>query len=180
VVDILLGALGLVAGSQKPAGRVGSPAGLKAGGLGVVVLSIAILLGNVLEHNSPESLNIDSTPDLGIINIRGAEVTFRANPVGGIIGRGPLGGSSVVAVVEGMLLVLGDVLHQVIGTLVSHIRVLLQEDGIMADLGGDLILGVLRVNKAERKVGVDGTGRRSLGVTVRWGWGRGIGRRRRV
>jgi hypothetical protein len=121
VVDVLLGALGLVARSEKPATRLWVSAGLKAGGLGVVVLSVAVLLGNVLQDNSPKSLHIDSSTDLGIVNIRGAEVAFWSDPVGGIIRRGPLGGSGVVAVVKGVLLVLGDVLHQVISTLVSHI-----------------------------------------------------------
>lgn len=180
VVDVLLGALGLVARSEEPAGRVGGPASLQPGGLGVVVLSVAVLLRDVLQDDPPETLDVDGATDLGVVDVRGAEVALGSDPVRGVIGRRSLGGTRVVAVVEGVLLVLGDVLNQVVGALVSHVGVLLQEDGVVADLGGDLVLGVLGVNEAEGKVGVNGAGWRGLGVTVRGWWGWAIGRWRRV
>lgn len=171
MVDILLGALAVVTGSKKPAGAVGGQTGLKAGGLGVVVVSITVLLGDVLKDNAPVALNIDGTLDLGVINLRGAEVSLRSSPVGQIVGGRSLGGSGVVGVVKGILLVLGDVLNQVISRLLGHVRVLLQEDGVLADLVGDLVLGVLGVLQAEGKVGVKSTLGWGLGVTVSVGSG---------
>jgi len=88
-----------------------------------------------------------------------------------VIWGGSLGGSGVVAVVEGMLLVLGDVLDEVVGALVGHVRVLLQEDGIVADLGGNLVLRVLGIDQAEGEVGMDCTGRWDFGVAIcGWWW----------
>merc|ERR1719378_2013872 len=49
VVHVLLGALALVAGDQEAAGRVGVVARLQPGGLGVVVLAVAVALGDVLQ-----------------------------------------------------------------------------------------------------------------------------------
>ena len=69
VVDILLGALALVAGSNKPAGRVREETGFKSGGLGVVVVSVSVSFRNMLKDDSPVSLNVHSTCDLGIVNI---------------------------------------------------------------------------------------------------------------
>jgi len=69
VVDILLGTLGLVARSQQSAGTVREQAGLQSGGLGVVVVTVAITLRDVLEDDSPVTLNIDSPGDLGVVNI---------------------------------------------------------------------------------------------------------------
>jgi len=178
VVHVLLGALGLVAGGEESASGVWGSASLQSGGLGVVVLAVTVLLRDVLKNDPPESLDVDGSPDLGVVHVGGAEVALGSNPVGGVVGRRSLGGSSVVAVVEGVLLVLGDVLHEVVGALVGHVGVLLQENGVMADLGGDLVLGVLGVDETEGKVGVDGAGRGGLGVTVGWWWGWGVGGRR--
>jgi len=111
VVNILLGALALVAGSEESAGRVREQAGLETGGLGVVVVTVSISLRNVLQDDPPVTLHVDSTGDLGIVHIAGAEVTLRPYPVGGIIRRGALAGTGVVLVVKGLLLRLGDVLH---------------------------------------------------------------------
>ena len=47
VVDILLGTLAVVARSQQSAGTVRVQASLKPGGLGVVVLSISVSLGDM-------------------------------------------------------------------------------------------------------------------------------------
>ncbi len=57
-------------------------------------------------------------------------------------------------------------LHQVVGRLLGHVRVLLQEDGILGDLVGDLVLGVLGVVDAEGQVGVESALGRRLGVAV--------------
>ena len=174
MVDVLLSALGLVARSQEPASGVGGSASLQPGGLGVVVLAVAVFLWDVLEDDAPEALDVDGASDLGVVDVGRAEVTLRSDPVGGVVRGGSLGSSGVVAVVEGVLLILGDVFDQVVGALVGDVRVLLEEDRIVADLGGDLVFGVLGVDQTEGEVGVDGAGGRDLGVTVGGGWGRGI------
>ena len=87
VVDKLLGALGLVTGGKKTTGRVREETGLNTGGLGVVVVTISVSLWDVLEDDSPVSLNIDSTSYLGIVNIRRTKVSLRSNPVRSVIRR---------------------------------------------------------------------------------------------
>jgi len=87
VVDILLGTLGLVARGKKTTSRVREQAGLKTGGLGVVVVTVSVSLRDVLEDDSPVSFNIDSTSDLGVINIGRTKVTLRSNPVSCVIRR---------------------------------------------------------------------------------------------
>ena len=114
VVDILLGALGLVAGGKEATGRVREETGLKTGGLGVVVVTISISLRDVLEDDSPVSFNIDSTGNLGIVNIRRTKVTLRSNPMGSIIRRWTLRSSCVVLVVKSLLLRFGNILHKII------------------------------------------------------------------
>merc|ERR1712201_44377 len=81
VVDILLGTLGLVTGGEKTTSRVGEKAGLKTGSLGVVVVTVSVSLRDVLEDDPPVTFNIDSTGDLSVVNVRGAKVTLRSNPV---------------------------------------------------------------------------------------------------
>jgi hypothetical protein len=144
VVDILLGTLWLVARSQQPAGTVREQTGLQSGGLGVVVVTVAISLRDVLQDDPPVTLNIDSPGDLGVVNIGGAKVTLRSDPVSGVVLAGSLAGASVVAVVEALLLRLGDHLHEVVSTLVSDVGVLLQEESVLADLGEIWALGTLR------------------------------------
>ena len=145
VVDILLGTLGLVAGGQQSAGTVREQAGLQSGGLGVVVVTVSISLRDVLQDDPPVTLNIDSPGDLGVVNIGGTKVTLGSDPVSGVVLAGSLAGSSVVAVVEVLLLRLGDHLHEVVSTLVSDVGVLLQEESVLADLGGDVVSGILLV-----------------------------------
>jgi len=152
VVDKLLGALGLVARSQEPAGAVREQTGLQSGGLGVVVVTVAVALRDVLEDDPPVTLNIDSPGDLGVVNIGGTEITLGSDPVTGVVLAGSLAGASVVAVVETLLLRLGDHLHQVVSTLVSDVRVLLQEESVLADLGGDVVGGVLLVQDTVGKI----------------------------
>jgi len=65
--------------------------------------------------------------------------------VSGVVLAGSLAGASVVAVVEALLLRLGDHLHEVVSTLVSDVGVLLQEERVLADLGGDVVSGILLV-----------------------------------
>jgi len=89
VVDILLGALGLVAGGKETTSGVGEETGLEAGGLGVVVMAVSVTVGDVLEDDSPVALDVDGTGDLGVIHIGWAEVSLGSDPVGGVI----LGGS---------------------------------------------------------------------------------------
>ena len=93
VVDILLGTLGLIARGKETTGRVREETGLKTSGLGVVVVAIAISLRDVLEDDSPVSFNIDSTSNLGVINIRRTKVTLRSNPMRCVIRRWSLRGS---------------------------------------------------------------------------------------
>jgi len=87
VVDILLSTLGLVARGEKTTSRVREQTGLKTGGLGVVVVTVSVSLRDVLEDDSPVSFDIDSASDLGVINIRGAKITLRSNPVSCVIRR---------------------------------------------------------------------------------------------
>jgi len=145
VVDILLGTLGLVAGGQQSAGAVREQTGLQSGGLGVVVVPVAVSLRDVLEDDPPVTLHIDGPGDLGVVNIGGTKVTLGSDPVSGVVLAGSLAGSSVVAVVETFLLRLGDHLHEVVSTLVSDVGVLLQEESVLADLGGDVVGGILLV-----------------------------------
>ena len=145
VVDVLLGALRLVAGGQQPAGAVREQAGLQPGGLGVVVVTVAVSLGDVLEDDPPVALNIDGPCDLGVVHVGGTEVALGSDPVGSVVLAGSLAGSGVVRVVEALLLRLGDHLHEVVSTLVSDVGVLLQEESVLADLGGDVVSGILLV-----------------------------------
>lgn len=177
VVDILLGALAVVTRSQKSAGRIGGQAGFQAGGLGVVVVSIAILFGDVLKNDTPVALNVDGTLDLGIVNLRGAQVTLGSRPVGQVEGRGALGGTSVVRVVESLLLVSGHMLDQIVGRLVRDIGVFLQENGVLADLVGHVVFRILRVLKTEGEVGVEGALGRGFGVAIATMAMRGMGSR---
>jgi len=166
VVNVLLSTLGLVARSQKSASRVWSQASFQPGGLSVIVVSIGVVLRDVLQNDSPVALNIDGPLDLAVDDLGGAQVPLGADPVAGIVGRGSLGGSSVVLVVKSGFLVSGDVFNQIIGALVGHVAVLLEEDGVLRDLVGDIVVGVFRVFEAVGEVGVKGTGWGSLGVTV--------------
>ena len=69
VVDILLGALGLIARGQEATGRVGCLTGLQPGGLGVVVVSVPVLLRDVLQNDPPVALNVHSSAELGILDV---------------------------------------------------------------------------------------------------------------
>ena len=146
VVNILLGTFGVITGSQKSAGRIRGLAGFQAGGLGIVIVTISVVFGDVLENDTPVSFNVDSTFDFGVFNCGWAKVTFRSDPVGSIIGRRSLGSSSIVFVIEGSFLRSNDVLNQVIGGLVGNIGVLFQENGVLGDLVSDFVVGILSIN----------------------------------
>ena len=152
VVDILLGALGLIARGKEAAGRVGCLTGLQPGGLGVVVVAVAVPLGDVLEDDPPVSLHIDGPGDLGVVHVGGTEVALGSDPVAGVVLAGSLAGTSVVPVVEMLLLRLGDHLHEVVSALVSNVSVLLEEESVLADLDSDVVGGVLLVEDTVGKV----------------------------
>jgi hypothetical protein len=65
--------------------------------------------------------------------------------MGSIIGRGSLGSASIVFIIKGSFLGSNDVLNQVIGRLVSDIRVFFEENRVLGDLIGDFVIGVLGV-----------------------------------
>ena len=120
----------------------------------------------MLEDDPPVPLDVDGPGDLGVVDVGRAEVALRPDPVGSIVGAGPLGGSGVVLVVEGLLLLLGDVLDEIIGGLVRHVGVLLQEEWVLGYLVCDVVGGVLGVQDAVRQVRTLGALRCSLGVAV--------------
>jgi len=158
VVDILLGAVTLVAWSKSTAGSLWEQTGLKTGSLRVVV--------DIIDNDSPFALNILSTLGGGIDNIRGADVAFWTSPVGDIIGRVTSGSTSVVRVVKGFLLFLGDHVNQIISRLISNISILLGEEVVSTDGSLDFIGWVLIIFKAVGEGGVGITGWGSGGVTV--------------
>jgi len=158
VVDILLGAVALVAWSKSTACSLWEQAGLKAGSLGVVV--------DIIDNDAPFTFNILGTFGGGIGNIRGADVTFWSSPVGDIIGRVTSGCTSVVGVVKSFLLVLGDHVNEIISRLISNISILLSEEVVSADGSLDFIGWVFIIFKAVCEGGVGITGRGSGGITV--------------
>ncbi len=90
MVDVLLGALAVIAGCEEAAGRVRGEAGLQAGGLGVVVVTVSVLLGDVLQDDAPVSLHVDGAADLGVVDLRRAEVSLGPGPVGQVERGGAL------------------------------------------------------------------------------------------
>jgi hypothetical protein len=104
VEDILLCTLRLVTRSQKSASRIGSLTSLQPSGLGVIVVSIRVVSGNVLEDDTPKALNIDSPLQLGIVDMGGAKIALRSNPVANIIRTGSLGSTGIVIIVEAIFL----------------------------------------------------------------------------
>jgi len=166
VVDKLLGALGLVARGKESAGTVREQASLQPGGLGVVVVTVSITIRNVLEDDSPVTLNIDSSGDLGVVNVAWAEISLGSDPVAGVVFAWSFASSGVVVVVKVFLLRFGNSVDKIISALVSNVSVLLQEESVLADLGGHVIGGVFLVHHAVGKVGALGTLGWGLRVTV--------------
>ena len=81
VVDKLLGALGLVAGGQQATRAVREETGLQPRGLGVVVVTIAVTLGDVLQDDSPVTLDVDGSGDLQHVWIKTGKKWQKANKI---------------------------------------------------------------------------------------------------
>ena len=132
----------------------------------VIVMTIAILLRNVLEDNTPVAFNIDGSTNFGIPYIGWTQVTLRSNPVGGVIWGWSFGSTGVVGVVKCGFLWGGNVLNKIVSRLIRDIRILLQKDWILADFVGDLIFRILWILNTEWKIRVKSTLWRGLGVTI--------------
>lgn len=85
MVNVFLGTFALVTWGKETTSRVWGLTSLQTGSLGVIVLAIAIFFGDVLEDDSPVTFNINGPTDLGVVNIRWAQVTLRSDPVSGIV-----------------------------------------------------------------------------------------------
>jgi hypothetical protein len=72
--------------------------------------------------------------------------------VGSVIRRRSFGSSSIVFIVKGSFLGSNDVLNQVIGRLVSYIRVFFEENRVLGDLISDFVIGVLGVGQGVGEV----------------------------
>jgi len=72
VINILLSTLGLITRSQKSTSRVWSQASFQPSGLSVIVVTIRVVFGNMLENDPPVSFNIDGSADLGVNHFGGA------------------------------------------------------------------------------------------------------------
>ena len=81
VVDKLLGALGLVAGGQQATRAVREETRLQTRGLGVVVVTIAVTLGDVLQDDSPVTLDVDGSGDLQHVWIKTGKKWQKANKI---------------------------------------------------------------------------------------------------
>jgi hypothetical protein len=68
--------------------------------LGVIVVSIGVVMGDVLEDDTPIPLNIDSPMNLGIANKGRAKIALRSNPVASVIRTGSHGSTGIVFIVE--------------------------------------------------------------------------------
>ena len=87
-------------------------------------------------------------------------------PVADVIRTRSLRSSSVVVVIKGGFLVSSDVFNQIIGRLISNVRILLQEDGILADFISNLVLRILRVLNTKGHISVKSTCWWGFGVAV--------------
>jgi len=137
LVDILLRAFALIARRKKSARRIWCQTCFKAGGLGVVM--------RVVDNHPPVSVDVASTLGHSVEDFGRAQVTFGADPVGRIIRTRSLGGSRVIRVIERVLLVFVQVLHQVIGGLVSDIGVFFVKNVIFRYGVLNFIFGVVGV-----------------------------------
>jgi len=72
VINILLSTLGLITRSQKSTSRVWSQASFQPSSLSVIVMTIRVVFGNMLENDPPVSFNIDGSADLGVNHFGGA------------------------------------------------------------------------------------------------------------
>ena len=69
MVNVFLSAFALVTRGKETASRVWGLTSLQSGGLCIVVMTIAIFFGDVLEDDSPVAFNINGSTDLGVVNI---------------------------------------------------------------------------------------------------------------
>ena len=69
MIGVLLGALGSVARGQKSASGIWGQASFQSGRLSVVVVSIGVIMGNMLQNHAPEALDVDGPPDLDVVNL---------------------------------------------------------------------------------------------------------------
>ena len=83
VVDVLLGALGLVAGGQQATRAVREETRLEARGLGVVVVTIAVTLGDVLQDDPPVTLDVDGSGDLQHVWIKTGKNSKKGRKING-------------------------------------------------------------------------------------------------
>ena len=83
VVDKLLGALGLVAGGQQATRAVREETRLQARGLGVVVVAIAVTLGDVLQNDPPVTLDVDGSGDLQYVWIKTGKNSKKGRKING-------------------------------------------------------------------------------------------------
>ena len=158
VVDVLLGALALIAGRQRAAGGLRVLARLQPGRLRVVV--------DVVDDDAPLAGHVLGTTRLRVGHVTGADVAGRAGPVGDVERTVALGRARVVAVVEGGLLLGAQTVDQIVGRLGADVGVLFGEQVVLRDGRLDLVgrvLGVLET-VGERRVGR--AGRRRCWVAV--------------
>ena len=158
VVDVLLGALALVAGRQGATRGVRVQARLQPRRLRVVV--------DVVDDHPPFAGHVLGAARLAVNDVTGADVAGRAGPVGHVVRAVALRGARVEGVVEGGLLVGAQAGHQVVGRLAADVGVLLGEQLVLRDGRLDLVGRVLGVFETvgERRVG--GAGGRRRRVTV--------------
>lgn len=62
-------------------------AGFQTGSLGIIVVTVGIVFGNVLQNHAPVAFNIDSALNFGVVDVGGAKVALGTDPVGGVIRR---------------------------------------------------------------------------------------------
>ena len=153
-------------------------------------MTISVSLWDVLEDDSPVALDVYGPCDLGVINIGGAKITLRSDPVTGVILAWSFAGSCVIMVVKMLLLRLGDQLYKIIGRLISNIGVFLEEQSILGDFYGNIVSWVLLIHDTVGEIGSLGAFWWGFWVTIAvsstvgsggamrgrmWGWGRMIG-----
>ncbi len=96
VVDVLLRALGLIARSQKSAGRIREEAGLESRGLGI--------LENAVDDGPPFAVDVSGALGHGVDHLGGAKVSLRPDPVRRVVWRAALWSPSVRRVVKQVFL----------------------------------------------------------------------------
>ena len=120
VVHVLLDALALVARCQSAARSSGEQAGLHALGLRVV--------RNVLHDDAPLAVDVLGADRAGVQDLARADVAFAADPVA-LVERLAV----VERVVKVLLLERCHAIDQVVGRLVSHFGVFLQDERVVLD-----------------------------------------------